>query len=400
MGQGFVGVGCIFAIRPTSGRQLYLTRFLKVLQPISSFSSLLFISVSGVALLLGVCAKKQTVAARVTASAQPVEVTSVLRQDLAETLNLVGSVAANESAVIRPETNGLVRSIHFEEGQQVKKGDLLVKLDDSEARAQLGQTESRFKLAELNLKRAERLGESQSNSVAEVDRSRSEFSSAQSDLDLIRVRLDRSEIRAPFDGVVGGRTISPGDYVNSQSQITTINDLSRLKIDFQVSERFASKVRPGTVFTLKTQALAADAAVQGEVYFVSSIVDRATRSSEVKGYVSTVAPGLKPGMFANVQLVLDVRRGVLTVPEGAILITTGGTQIIVTKVEGEHTIAEFILVKTGLRAKGYVEVVPVKGELSDTRQVVASGVGALILFPGAKIEARPFISSFQTALLP
>ena len=331
-------------------------------------------------------------------SPQPVEVTPVLRQDLAETLNLVGSVAANESAVIRPEMIGLVRSIHFDEGQRVKKGDLLVKIDDAEVRAQFGQTEARYRLAELNLQRSEKLGESQSNSVAEIDLSRSEFASAKSDLDLMRVRLERTEIRAPFDGIVGGRKISPGDYVSSVTQITTIDDLSRLKIDFQVPERFAAKVRQGTIFKVKSQALPIGTQLSGEVYFVASIVDRATRSSEVKGFVGTSASGLKPGMFANVELVLEVHKGILTVPEGAILTTTSGTQIIATKDDSGSTVAEFILVKTGLRANGYVEIVPIKGELTEARQVVASGVGALILFPGARIEVRPFISSFRTAV--
>jgi membrane fusion protein (multidrug efflux system) len=363
-----------------------------------SFISQRFIaSVCGLLCLLGGCAKKSSGPARAAALPQPVEVTAVVRQDLAETLNLVGSVAANESAVIRPEMTGLVRSIHFEEGHRVNKGDLLVKIDDAEVRAQLGQAEARFRLAELNLQRSEKLGESLSNSVAEVDRSRSEFASAKSDLDLVRVRLERTEIRAPFDGVVGGRVISPGDYVSSQSQITTINDLSRLKIDFQVPERFGAKVRPGTTFKVKSQALPLGSQLSGEVYFVASIVDRATRSSEVKGFISSDVPGLKPGMFTNVELVLDVHKGILTVPEGAILTTTSGTQIIATKEEGGVMVAEFILVKTGLRANGYVEVVPLRGELSEMRQVVASGVGALILFPGARIEARPFISSFRTA---
>lgn len=351
-------------------------------------------------LLLTGCAEKKVAVASSGTSPQPVEVTPVIKQDMIETLNLVGSVAANESAVIRPETTGLVKSIHFEEGQQVKKGDLLVKIDDAELRAQLGQTESRYKLAELNLHRAERLGESQSNSVAEVDRARSEFDSAKSDLDLIRVRLDRTEVRAPFDGVVGGRTLSPGDYVNSQSQITSINDLSRLKIDFQVPERFAAKVRPGTTFKVRSSALATGVELDGQVYFTASVVDRATRSSEVKGLMKGEESGLKPGMFANVELVLDVRQAVLTVPEGAILTTTTGTQVIAIKSENGGMITDFVLVKTGLRAKGYVEVAPVKGELSEGRQVVASGVGALILFPGARVEPRPFVSSFRTASVP
>ncbi len=364
-----------------------------------SFSRLTHAALLAVILLAG-CSKKEAVAIRTSDQVQPVEVTTLTRQDLAETLNLVGSVAANESATIRPEVSGLVRAIHFEEGQAVKKGQLLVKIDDAELRAQFAQSDARFQLAELNLKRAERLGESQSNSVADVDRARSEFASAKSELELIRVRLERSEIRAPFDGVLGARTLSPGDYVTSQSVITTIDDLSRLKIDFQVPERFTGKVKQGTTFKVRSAALASGAELNGEVYFVAAVVDRATRSSEVKGYVNAAAVGLKPGMFANIELVLDVLRGILTVPEGAILTTTTGTQlVIVNEGEGQAT-ADFVPVQLGLRAKGVVEVNALRGQLTESTQVVASGVGALILFPGAKIAPRPQVTEIRTAALP
>lgn len=360
------------------------------------FSRPLIFSVLLLPLFGAGCARKAENRAAAAVQPQPVEVAPLTRQDLAETLNLVGSVAANESATIRPETTGLVRSIHFEEGQRVQQGQVLVRIDDSELRAQLTQAEARFRLGELNLQRAERLGETQSTSVADVDRARSEFASAKSELDLIRVRLERTEIRAPFDGLVGARTLSPGDYVTSQSIITTIDDLSRLKIDFQVPERFVSKVRAGTVFKVRSQALGSGIELGGEVYFVASVVDRATRSSEVKGFVSTEAPGLKPGMFANIELVLDVRRGVLTVPEGSILTTTQGTQIIAVKDEAGGKTVEFIPVRTGLRANGMVEVMPLQGELLESQQIVASGVGALVLYPGTPIEPRPFVNRFQS----
>lgn len=346
------------------------------------------------------CSRTSTNVAQTADTPQPVEVTSLARRDLAETLNVVGSLAANESATIRPELSGLVRSIHFDEGQRVKKGDLLVKIDDSEVRAQFTQSEARFRLAELNLQRAEKLGTTQSNSLADIDRARSEFASARSELDLIKVRLDRTEIRAPFDGVVGARTISPGDYVNSQSIITTIDDLSRLKIDFQVPERFAAKVGSGTPFKVRSQSLAREREVPGEVYFVAAIVDRATRSSEVKGVVTADATGLKPGMFANVELVLEVKRGVLTVPEGSILTTTSGTQLVTVKKEHDFTTVEFIPVRTGVREKGLVEVAAVQGELKEETQVVASGVGALVLFPGMRIEPRPVVDKFLLSTAP
>jgi len=353
------------------------------------------------ALFLAGCGKP---AANNTAAAatlkQPVEVTTVARRDLDETLNLVGTVAANESATIRPEINGLVRGIYFEEGQRVKQGQQLLRIDDSELQAQLTQGEARFRLAELNLQRAEKLRETRSNTQADVDRAQSEFASARSELELTKVRLERSVIKAPFDGIVGARTLSPGDYVNPQTAVTTLDDLSRLKIEFQVPERFLSKVKPGTVFTvhLRSEELAAKGQptnVAGSVYFVSSVIDRATRASQVKGFLTDAPPQLKPGMFANVELILSVIHDALTVPEGAILTTPAGARLVVVRDGGGDKVADFVPVQLGLRAKGVVEVRAEQGKLADHDQIVASGVGALILFPGSVLDPRPARTQYK-----
>ncbi len=328
---------------------------------------------------------------------QAVEVVPVKKRDLVETLNLVGSLAANETAQVRAEVAGVVREVRFEEGQRVEKGQVLLKVDDSELRAQLAQAEARFRLAELNFQRSENLSEQRSMSQAEADRFRSEFAASTAELSLLRVRLDKTEIKAPFAGVAGARNISPGDYVTAATVITTIDDLDRLKVDFQVPERFAGKVRPGTPFALKASAEERAVRGTGEVYFVSSVIDRSTRSTQVKGYVSSDAAGLKPGMFANIELVLERRPGALTVPEGAILANARGTQVVAVKDAGGEKTAEFIPVRTGLRARGYVEISPVQGSLDEGREVVAAGVGALILFPGAKLDPRPARPEFQPA---
>lgn len=328
-------------------------------------------------------------------AAQAVEVAPVMRRDLSETLRVVGSLAPNETATIRPEMVGLIREIHFDEGQRVKKGDLLVKIEDSELRAQLAQSESRFDLAKLNLARAENLRQTQSNTQADVDRARSEHSAAIAELQLLRVRLARTEVRAPFDGVVEARTLSAGDYVNTQSILTTLNDLSRMKVTFQVPERYLAKVKSGTPFTLKSAAVEGDVVVDGAVYFVNSVIDRNTRSSEVKGLLKDVAPQFKAGMFALIEIVLEVHQGALTVPEGAILIDQRGPQIITVKEEKGEKLAQFVPVVTGLRSRGLVEVKPVKGELAPDTQVVAAGVGSLALFAGAKLETRPLRAEFH-----
>jgi membrane fusion protein (multidrug efflux system) len=326
---------------------------------------------------------------------QPVEVTSATRRDLVDTLTIVGSLAANESAEIRPEIAGLVREILFTEGQAVEKGAVLVRIDDAELRAQLAQVQARYHLAELNVARSENLSETNTIPQSETDRARSEFASAKAELALLQTRLEKTQVKAPFDGVVGGRVISPGDYVTASTVITSLDDLSRLKVDFQVPERFLSKVEIGTTFTLRSRAMASLDQVKGEVYFVSSVIDRNTRSSEVKGYLDKPPPALKPGMFANIELVLDVRRGALTVPEGAILTVPGGSQVIAVRDAGADKVADFVQVQLGMRAKGLVEVTPLKGELAEGTPVVAAGVGALIIFPNAKLEPRPIRDEFR-----
>lgn len=326
---------------------------------------------------------------------QAVEVAPVVRRDLAESLRVVGSLAANETASIRPEMAGLIREVHFQEGQRVRKGDLLVKIEDAELRAQLAQSQSRFELARLNLARADSLRETQSNTQADADRARSEHAAAQADLELLKVRLARTEVRAPFDGVVEARTLSPGDYVNTQTVLTTVNDLSRLKVDFQVPERYLAKVRRGTRFTVRSTNVEADTAVAGEVYFVNSVIERKSRSSEVKGLLAEVPATLKAGMFVAIEMVLEVHANALTVPEGAILIDQRGPQVVTVVEQGGENVAAVVPVRLGLRSRGLVEVRPLKGGLDERTQVVAAGVGSLALFPGARLEPRPLRTEFQ-----
>ncbi len=327
--------------------------------------------------------------------AQAVEVINVQRRDLSESLNVVGSIAPNESAAIRPEMSGLIRSIHFEEGQHVRKGDILVKIDDSELRAQLAQTEARHNLAKLNLERAENLRQSQSNTQADVDRARSEFVAAQAEVALVRVRLQRTEVKSPFDGMTAGRTLSVGDNVNPASVITTVSDLSRLKVEFQVPERFITKVRPGTKFVVKPTMLEAPKPVEGQVYFVNAVADRSTRSTEVKGYLDKPPPTLKPGTFATIELILEVKKGALTVPEGAILVDQRGPQVVVVRDQGGEKVAGFVPVVLGLRSRGLVEVAPTNGQLTEKDLVVGAGVGSLQLFQGGRLEPRPLRAEFR-----
>jgi membrane fusion protein (multidrug efflux system) len=334
------------------------------------------------------CAGKKAEAKRVAAAASvtPVEVMPIERRDVVESLSLVGSVAANESAQVRAEIAGIVREVALEEGKPVKKGQLLVKIEDAEIAAQAEEAESTYQLAILNLRRSESLAKTSSVTQADRDRSEAEARSARARLALQKSRLEKTEIRAPFDGLVGERTISPGDFVSNQSVIASVDDLSRLKIEFEVPERFVRKVRVGTRFAVRTES---GTEVPGEVYFVSSAISRETRSSLVKGYLTSPPSELKPGMFANVDLVLEVHKNVMVVPEGSILMTPSGPQVVLVRDRGSDHLANIVRIQIGLRSKGMVELIPLGEKLRENEVVVASGVGAIQLFQDAKLDPRP-----------
>ncbi|OAM89592.1 efflux RND transporter periplasmic adaptor subunit [Termitidicoccus mucosus] len=333
------------------------------------------------------------------ARAQPVEVVAIEKRDLVETLQLVGSLAPNETAQIRAEIAGQVREVLFDEGQPVKKGQILLRIDDSELRAQLAQAEARFELATQNLRRTEDLITQQFISQADADQTRSDYNAAKAELQLLRVRLDKMEIKAPFDGIAGARTVSPGDYVTASvtaTPITTIDDLSRLKIEFQVPERYSLRVRHGTHFHVRARTPDGEDSANGEVYFASVIIDRATRSVQVKGYVDDAPVWFRPGMFVNVELELATRKGVLAVPEGAVLVTAGaGSQIVVVRERDGDKLADFVPVGLGMRTRGLVEITPLKEGVTAGMSVVASGVGALILYQDGKLDPRPLRKEFS-----
>lgn len=365
-------------------------------------SKLILLGALGVALLGGGtgCAKKTESgpSAPAARAAQVVEVTPLLRRDMAETINLVGSLQPNESAEIRPEVSGIVRSILFDEGRRVAAGDVLLKIDDAELRAQLEQVVARYKLAELNVARSENLSQSRTIPQSEYDRARSEFAAAKAEMEVLQLRLAKTEVKAPFAGIVGSRTISAGDYVTTSTVITRIDDLSKLKVTFSVPERFLAKVHPGTKVRVTTRTGTDTQAqvIEGEVYFVSAAIDRTIRASEVKALLNPSDVVLRPGMFANVELVLDVRNQVLTVPEAAILADARGVQIIVVDEKDGQKTARYVPVTTGLRARGLVEVTPVDpAALGDGVNVVAAGVGAVVLYPGAPVDPKPLREVFQ-----
>ena len=320
---------------------------------------------------------------------QKVEVVALVRDDLRETLEVTGSLEAKESVTLQPELSGLVREIAFTEGQQVEKGALLARLDDAELNAQVAEAEARADLARINRERADALATDGSLAQAEIDRVRSEERGSLAALELLRVRLARTRLVAPFAGVLGARRLSVGDYATPASVLTTLDDLSALKLTFLVPERSIPQVRPGTRVTARVRVGADEQAVEteGEVFFVSASIDPAVRASAVKAILRGPPSALRPGMFASVRILLSTRGQVLVAPEAALLSGVRGVQVIAVTEKDGKPVARYVKVQTGLRVGGRVEVRPVAPDrLEPGERIVSSGAGALVLFPGAPLE--------------
>lgn len=323
---------------------------------------------------------------------QRVEVIELARADLVETLNVTGTLEANEAITVQPELAGIVREIAFEEGQPVEAGALLARLDDAELKAQVAEAEARAELARLNRERSESLARDGTLAQAELDTTRSEELAATAVLDLLRVRLARTRLNAPFGGVLGARSLSVGDYATPTSALTTLYDLSALKVSFRVPERSIPQVKIGTRVTALVRIGAEERPVEttGEVFFVSASIDPSLRASEVKAVLREPPPELRPGMFASVRILLSTRSQVLVVPEAALLAGQRGLQVIAVGEKDGAPVARYVGVESGLRVGGQVEIRPLKdGDLEPGQRIVSSGAGALILFPGAPLNPVP-----------
>lgn len=340
--------------------------------------------------LLSSCGKKQSAAdgpPGVGDHVQSVEVMEITTRDLQETVDLVGTIAANESAELRSEIPGTVIAIEFEEGAQVKKDDVLIRIDTRELSAQIAETRAQLELAQSKLERNQTLLTERAVSQQEFDAAQAEYTQLKASLDILLVREQKSVITAPFDGVAGARSNSVGDYISSANVITTVDDLSRIKVEMEVPERYLPFLEKGTTFSLSTAtAEPGGEPVLGEVYFVSSTIDPNTRSTLVKGYVESPSAALRPGMFAHISLILRTVKDAMIVPEASILSSARGTVVIRPIEKDGKTVAEFVPVKTGLRTPGYVQITPVGPPLKPGDLIVSSGVGALILFPGVELR--------------
>lgn len=301
-------------------------------------------------------------------------------QPVAETLSLVGSLVANEKVEIFAEADGVVQEILFEEGQKVEKGQLIIRLDETKYAASLAETEASFKLSQANFERAKELFKAKLVSQQEYDQAAATFEVNRATIDLRRRQLKDARIYAPFAGVTGARNVSPGAVVTvfSRQPLTWLVDLDPVKVEVNVPERFLGQVKIGQTLELKVAAFPGKT-FKGEVYFITPTVDPATRTALVKARVPNPKLELKAGMFASLDLTLQIRDRAVVIPEQALV--ASGDRLTVYTVDAEHK-AQFRPVTVGVRMAGLVEVA---SGLKGGETVIVEGVQKVR--PGGPVQA-------------
>ena len=285
-----------------------------------------------------------------------VEVAQVQAITITDDALAVGSLRSNQGVMLRPEVSGRIVKLGFADGQRVRRGQLLVQLDDTLQQAQLKQSEAQASIARTNLQRGrELLGEGFVSQSA-VDQNAAALEVAESQVALARAQLARLKVVAPFDGTAGIRFVDVGDYLRDGADIVNVEDLSSLKVQFALPERVVDRLRVGQAVEVAVDALPGRS-FKGRVQAIDSQVDANGRALQVVAQVENTGALLKPGMFARPRVVFAVREGALVVPEEA-LVPVGGKQFIfkvATAADGKK-VAQRIEARLGLRLPGRVEV--------------------------------------------
>jgi membrane fusion protein (multidrug efflux system) len=286
----------------------------------------------------------------------PVEVGRVEAVRLEDDVQAVGSVRARQGVMLRPEVSGRIERLNFTDGQPVRRGQVVVQLDDALQSAQLQQAEAQAAIARTNLQRNRELAGQNFVSQSAVDQTEAALKVAEAQVALARAQVARMRIVAPFDGVAGIRGVNLGDYVKDGADLVGVEDLSSVWVDFRLPERYAAKLAKSQPVELTLDALPGRK-LAGKVEALDSQVDANGRSLLVRAQVTNPGGALRTGMFARVRVVFNVRDDATMVPEEA-LVPLAGKQFVFRVVDGgDGKRAQRLEARLGLRQPGKVEIV-------------------------------------------
>lgn len=290
----------------------------------------------------------------------------------------VGSLRSRQGVMLRPEVSGRIARLGFADGQRVRRGQLLVQLDDTLQRAQLQQAQAQASIARTNLQRNRELLAQNFVSASAVDQSAAALEVAEAQVALAQAQLERMRIVAPFDGVAGIATVHLGDYVKDGADLVNIEDASSMSVDFSLPERYLARLKTGQPVDVQVDALPGRS-FEGRIDAIDSQVDAQGRALLVRARLPNPKGELKAGMFARARTVFAVREQAVLVPEEA-LVPTGGKQFLVKVVDGPAgKVSQRLEARIGLRLPGRVEILE---GLAPGDMVVTAGQARLMRADG------------------
>ncbi|GEO38980.1 MexH family multidrug efflux RND transporter periplasmic adaptor subunit [Skermanella aerolata] len=310
--------------------------------------------------------------------AQKVEVGAVSRS-----VTSVGTLFSDESVIIRPEVAGKITEIRFSEGQAIRKGAVVLRMDDAIARATVDQALASLNLSKTEADRADELYRQGSGSARARDQARAKLLADEASVTLARAQLAKLELNAPFDGVLGLRRVSVGDVVQAGKDIVNLEAIETLKLDFRVPELYLPSVKVGQTLNIVVDAVP-DRKFAGTVFAIDPLVDVNGRSINVRARVPNKDDALRPGLFARVNLTLTTRENSILVPEQA-MVAVGVDQFVFKVVDGK---VARVKVRTGERRAAKVEILD---GLSPDDVIVTAG--HLKIRDGVPVTVVPAVGS-------
>lgn len=296
----------------------------------------------------------------------PVSVIKLQKETLSNQLQVSGTILPNESVDLKPEIAGLVTKINFKEGQYVTKGTPLVYLNDEELQAQFQRLQYTQKLFQTQENRQKQLLAREAISQEEYDIVLNQYNTALSDIKLVEAQLQKTVIRAPFNGILGLRQVSEGSVINSSNVIVSIVNIDPIKIEFSIPERYSSQVAVGSPIFFSSESSSEE--VQGRVYAFEPQIDAATRTIKLRAESPNKGGKFLPGMFVKIRFVLEVQEDALMVPAEAVIPELSGYKVFVVGADGK---AEQRLIEIGTRTDTQVQVI---SGLNEGDMVLTTGV--------------------------
>lgn len=273
-------------------------------------------------------------------------------QQMTEKSVTTGSIRPAEEVDLQFETSGKIIAIYFREGELVKKGTLLARINDAPLQAQLKKLESQVKLAADRVYRQQTLLERDAVSQEAYESVLTEYNKLQADIELVKAQIDQTELKAPFDGIIGLREVSEGAFASTSTRIASLAQVSELKIDFSVPESYASEIKRGTPITFSlTDNNGRTQNYSATVYAVESTINTDTRTLSVRAMYSNKNNSLLPGRYIAVEITRQIIDDALSVPSESIIPEMGENIVYLYK----NGTAQPVKIITGMRTADRVQ---------------------------------------------